>query len=93
MSNSIKQSLDEFRKEYVAEINCELYSEQTNETIRAFCSDAIEETAKWCQQTTYTEQQLKDIALKAVLCMGGNWDASNVIEKFNECFEHVKKSI
>jgi hypothetical protein len=60
----MKETLEDFRKKYIAEINCELYSEQINDTIRAFCSDAIEETAKWHAERMYSEEEVLDILLK-----------------------------
>ena len=45
-----EQELDEFRKNYVEGIDGDLLSERTIDTIKAFCSDAIEQTAKWVKE-------------------------------------------
>ncbi len=43
------------------------------------------------QKNMITEEELKNYCLKAILCMGGNWDSSNLIQKFNDCFKHITK--
>jgi hypothetical protein len=43
------------------------------------------------QKNMITEEELKNYCLKAILCMGGNWDSSNLMQKFNDCFKHITK--
>lgn len=47
-----QETIDDARKNYISDINCELYNEQTNETIKSFASDAFEQGAEWYYKKT-----------------------------------------
>jgi hypothetical protein len=42
-------------------------------------------------KSKYSEEEVKSFALQAVCFIGGNWDSSNLMKKFNEWFEQFKK--
>ena len=71
-----QETLDDARREYVSDINCGFYSEQINDTIKAFSSDAFEQGAKWQQEqdkNLYSEDVVEIIANEMVC-----WAIANV---------------
>lgn len=59
-----QETLEEARRKYVSDINCELYNEQIVDTIKAFSSDAFEQGYYLAQQQNnnlYSEEDIQQL--------------------------------